>query len=301
MAYYKNSSGELEHFSYIAVSDHRKHVTATFHAFQKRFVPFLQNKLAEKGLKCGKICYFSDGSSAQYKNRKNVKNMCLHKTDFDGIEVEWHYFASCHSKGPCDGVGGTVKRCALRASLRKTLIRNAQEMCEWAENNLPHIKVECFTEDEVSEVVQLQEERFKNVEALTGITKYHTVIPQTATAVLMKRYSESEESQLMHLVKTRSFVPWDSLTEYVLVATAEKWKLAKIQEKNPETQELTVVFLNPPGRSRYYKFPEQQQAETISWENVLTTTTPKHSRTSLSISVEDKNVADKELKLYKGM
>ena len=44
-------------------------------------------------------------------------NLCYHKEDF-GIPAEWHFFATSHGKGPCDGVGGTVKHEAAKASLQ---------------------------------------------------------------------------------------------------------------------------------------------------------------------------------------
>ena len=52
------------------------------------------------------------------KNRKNFINLCFHEVDF-GVRAEWHFFATSHGKGPCDGVGGTVKRLAARASLQR--------------------------------------------------------------------------------------------------------------------------------------------------------------------------------------
>jgi len=64
-----------------------------------------------------KILYFSDEAASQYKNCKNFLNLCHHKVDF-GVDAEWHFFATSHGKGPCDGLGGTVKRLAARASLQ---------------------------------------------------------------------------------------------------------------------------------------------------------------------------------------
>ena len=64
------------------------------------------------------MIYFSDGCAGQYKNCKNFVNLCLHEQDFD-ITAEWHFFATSHGKGPCDGLGGTVKRLAARASLQR--------------------------------------------------------------------------------------------------------------------------------------------------------------------------------------
>ena len=51
-----------------------------------------------------KIKHFSDGASSQYKNQKNIHNLCLHESDF-GIPAEWHFLATSHGKGACDGIG----------------------------------------------------------------------------------------------------------------------------------------------------------------------------------------------------
>ena len=67
-----------------------------------------------------KIIYFSDGSAAQYKNYKIFLNLLHHETDFSK-RVEWHFFATLHGKNACDGVGGTIKRLAARASLQSSI------------------------------------------------------------------------------------------------------------------------------------------------------------------------------------
>ncbi len=46
-------------------------------------------------------------------------NLCSHEEDF-GVAAEWHFSATAHGKGVCDGLGGTVKRLAARASLQRS-------------------------------------------------------------------------------------------------------------------------------------------------------------------------------------
>ena len=65
-----------------------------------------------------KLIYFSDGAASHYKNYKNFANLCNHKVDF-GIDAEWHFFVTSHGKGPCDGLGGTVKRLAAKSSRQR--------------------------------------------------------------------------------------------------------------------------------------------------------------------------------------
>ena len=64
------------------------------------------------------MIYFSDGCAGQYKNCKNFINLCHHYEDF-GLAAELHLFATSHGKGPPDGVGGSVKREAAKASLQR--------------------------------------------------------------------------------------------------------------------------------------------------------------------------------------
>ena len=42
------------------------------------------------------------------KIKKTFINLCFHEADF-GVPAEWHFSATSHGKGACDGVGGTVK------------------------------------------------------------------------------------------------------------------------------------------------------------------------------------------------
>ena len=52
-----------------------------------------------------KLFYFFDGCGGQNKNYKNFMNLCLHKQDFS-VDAEWIFFATSHTKSPCDGIGG---------------------------------------------------------------------------------------------------------------------------------------------------------------------------------------------------
>lgn len=79
--------------------------------------------------KVRKIYYFSDGAGSQYKNKFNFINLLNHEKDFS-IKAEWHFFATAHGEGACDGIGGSVKRSARRASLQDKTIVTTQKLCE---------------------------------------------------------------------------------------------------------------------------------------------------------------------------
>ena len=112
VAYYMKS-GELHHLSYVIISDCLNHDTVAVHLFQRQFIQYLKKQFSSLPRK---IYYTSDGAASQYKNRKKLIKLCHHEEDF-GVAAEWHFSATSHGKGACDGVGGTVKRLAARASL----------------------------------------------------------------------------------------------------------------------------------------------------------------------------------------
>ena len=110
---YFKEEDEIKHRNLIAIPECLKHDITEVHLFQRQLISFLNQEVGN----VRKIIYFSDGASAQYKNRKNFVNTCYHKSDFS-IAAEWHFFATSHSKGPCDGIGGSTKRLVMKASLQ---------------------------------------------------------------------------------------------------------------------------------------------------------------------------------------
>ena len=117
VVYYKSNNGDLCHRAFACISDHITHDTAAVYVFVEKLINDYV-KLYLPQLK--KILYFSDGSCSQYKNYKNFANLIFHVQDF-GITAAWNFFATSHGKNLCDGVAGTVKRLATRASLQRPL------------------------------------------------------------------------------------------------------------------------------------------------------------------------------------
>ena len=107
-----------------------------------------------------KTVYFSDEAASQYKNCKKFINLCNHEADF-GIQAEWHFTATSHGKGASDGVGGTVKRLAARASLQRLYeqqIMTPFQLFEWASESIPGIVFQYCSTEEYEEVKHHLEE-----------------------------------------------------------------------------------------------------------------------------------------------
>jgi len=114
--------------------------------FQKKLIELIKLKVPD----VNKIFYFSDGAPQHFKNKKNFLNLILHREDFN-INTEWHFFATAHGKGPCDGLGGMVKFQARRSCLQfgaKQSILNSTEFYEWGKSHFKSIDfLHCTNED----------------------------------------------------------------------------------------------------------------------------------------------------------
>ena len=72
------------------------------HQLQKIVTKWIKENLSN----IKSIEYCSDGSGNQYKNYKNLVNLCHHKKDFQ-MDAIWSFFATGHGNSPC--VMGLVK------------------------------------------------------------------------------------------------------------------------------------------------------------------------------------------------
>lgn len=180
--------------NYVAISESLKHDTNAVHLFQRDLISILKKEI--RVLK--KIIYFSDGASAQYKNRKNFVNTCLHEEDF-GVGAEWHFFATSHGKGPCDGIGGTTKRLATKASLQpgQDPITTPRKLFSWAQSNITNIKFIFFTVNQHKQESDILEARYKNRKPIKGTLKLHCFVPLSMSDAAVKQYSlQSEEKNV---------------------------------------------------------------------------------------------------------
>ena len=123
--------------SICVISDIMQHDCTTVHAFIVKALEYVKQKLPT----ISKVIYFSDGAASQYKNYKNLINLCHHTKDHK-LQAKWHFFATSHGKSPCDGLGGTTKRLVTRASLQapdRDQILTPSQIFTWADCTSPKL------------------------------------------------------------------------------------------------------------------------------------------------------------------
>ncbi|KAL5503683.1 hypothetical protein EMCRGX_G010672 [Ephydatia muelleri] len=244
--YYSCDGKELQHGSLVFISECNIHDTVAVPLFQRQLVEYLKSTYGV----ITKITYFSDGCAGQYKNCKNFINLCYHLEDF-GVPAEWHFFATSHGKGPCDGVGGTVKRQAAKASLQRVYtdqITTPHELFTFCHTQLQGITFKFITTNEWSIEETLLKERFSKAKTIAGTQRLHSFVPVDTTTLQVREYSASYDSRTEAVqVVVSPQVKMCDIKGYVTAIYDGAWWVACVTGSDPEMQEVTLSFLHPRG------------------------------------------------------
>jgi hypothetical protein len=197
--YYKSTTSNiLKTKSFCIISDHLKHNADSVFSFQSRLLQQIKSEFPNVLT----IHYFSDGASSQYKNYKNMVNLCYHKSDF-GLDAEWNFFATAHGKSPCDGIGGTIKRLVYKASLQRPSndqILTPQSMYTFCKSNIKGIHFIYVHSNEVNEIENKLVLRYAKANKIPGIRSQHRFIPVNCNTIKSFTISTSSESKSFKII-----------------------------------------------------------------------------------------------------
>lgn len=175
MVIYYRENDMLLHHNFMVVSNCLKHDTVAVYMYQKELLKFLKSKFDI----IRQIYYFSDGAPQQFKNKKAFSNIVNHFTDFE-VPAEWHFFATAHGKGACDGLAGSVKNLATRTSLQKGSrqhILTALELFQWASENIKNVNF-IYVQNEMYEKTEIfLKPRYAGLKTVKGTQSYHAIVP----------------------------------------------------------------------------------------------------------------------------
>ena len=194
VVYFKDQSGNIDQKSIVFISDDTSHNQVQVWTFQKYLIRFLKDLVP--GFR--RIFYYSDGCSAQYKNKKSFLNLLHHKKDF-GIEAGgWFFWATSHGKGPWDGLAGQIKYQATKESLIRppnNPLITAYDLYEFAKNKFKTIQIDYVSEEEILNDGIFLQTRFAKVKKLKGTRTFHSYEPVSLKEIKTKVVSLSENYQ----------------------------------------------------------------------------------------------------------
>ena len=109
--------------SYAFIAADKSHNANMVYAVVKALISDLKVKLP--GLR--QVHFVTDSPTSQYWNKTMFHLMATGKKLL-GLELSWTYLEAGHGKGPCDCVGGAVKRVADQEVNKGSLIQNAWDL-----------------------------------------------------------------------------------------------------------------------------------------------------------------------------
>ena len=263
----KTPDEELTCMSVCIISDEREHVASTVSCFVRRVIQHVKEQLPLIEY----IHYFSDGASAQYKNCKNLVNLCHHKNDYK-LHAEWNFFATSHGKSPCDGIGGTVKRLAARASLQDAdegHIMTPSQLFDWAGSNIKGIKFFYVSAAEVQEHSHELKSRFESTKTVAGTRSHHRFVPvDDLGTVNMYRLSgdpffttvtvsKAADSENLSLTDTEEIVT-PTIGQYVAAIYDNEWYIGLITARSEEHGDVTVNFMTRNSKTNVLSWPPRK-------------------------------------------
>lgn len=179
---YKKAGTECDkilHRSFVGVSSVTAHSVPTTFAFIKA----LMVQLVEMLPQLSTVHFISDSPSSQYRNRSMCMMVSMFPSLFNGIMASWSWLESGHGKGPCDGVGGAIKKKADNLVKSGSLITTSREFCKTIREASPNMTILEVLDDEVKQNKALITSW--KTPAVYGIGSAHTIVP--AGGLLMMR------------------------------------------------------------------------------------------------------------------
>lgn len=269
VVYYK--SEEVRCISCCIISDCPQHDTIAVHVYITKLIGYLKSIITE----IKHINYFSDGSAAQYKNFKNFVNLCHHSNDFH-ISAEWSFFGTSHGKSPCDGIGGTAKRLAARASLQRPIENQILTPCnlfEFCDEHLTGIKFFFVSNDEVEASRKGQEERFKHGHTVAGTRENHHFVPIDEKQIRVSRVSNDTASFIAHVDRSAEIEPMPVVNlqpgQYVACVYENNWWIGNVCETSVEECDVLINFMHPHGIARSFHWPARKDTCWIPEQQII--------------------------------
>ena len=162
--------GDLKKKSLCYVSALNKHNTSMVLSIMKSLLLRDIQELISR-LHVTHVHYMTDSPVSQYRNKFLFFTVSNHLSIF-GVAASWHYFEKGHGKGPCDGVGGAVKRGAGQAAKHGVPMADATQFFAWAKDKPSEIQffyVSRLQYDQSAEDIGLIEPRLQPVKNTLSI------------------------------------------------------------------------------------------------------------------------------------
>lgn len=204
----------------------------------------------------------------------------MYQKDDYGLDAEWHFFATSHGKSPCDGIGGTVKRLATRASLQATVsdhILTAEDLFNFAFKNITGIRFIYVSSDQIDRDEQKIKDRLDEARTVAGTRSHHAFIPYEGKLKIYRISQDSVNNENCTISSVSTdllrFVHCDPQLlqpgKYVAAMYDGMWYAGLIMEHSTEHSDVTLNFMTRNSTTNNLTWPRRKDICCVPYEHVL--------------------------------
>jgi hypothetical protein len=191
------------------------------------------------------------------KTEKTKLNITCHNEDFE-VPAKWHFFATSHGKSACDGVGGTLKRLAAKASFQQPYndqMMTPHQLYEWAQSSIHNLNFDFVTENKCEEEEGLLSSRCATAETVLGTQQLHVFMPVKKGVLNTKLFFASTKYTENHVISVlKDMIELKDITGFVTCNYGNFWWLGCVLSVSEESNDVKVSFLHPHGPSASYMY-----------------------------------------------
>ena len=216
--------GLIQKSSYVVISEVLAHNSTTVFGIIQKLLPLLTENLPVRPTCCH---YYTDSPTSQYRNKAIFRVIAKHQELF-GMKATWSYFEAGHGKGPCDGLGGTIKRLADDAIKREVaIIQDANEFYAWATTLKSEMSFLFLTKEECEAAKVALEELCASTRTIQGTMMIHAV-----------SYASASTDGVGIMVRNTSCFCQRCLSGGEMVCRCEGWT-ERVTESRPNNDDST--------------------------------------------------------------
>ncbi|CAM4907459.1 unnamed protein product [Rotaria socialis] len=112
------------------------------------------------------------------------------------IQLSWHFFATSHSKGVADGIGGSIKRLVYRSILSGQICTSATDFINIGRSKTNNIELYVINQYQIDNAKKQLETIFQSLKSITETKKIHCVNVLANNSIEHKYYSNSSTKKI---------------------------------------------------------------------------------------------------------
>ena len=194
------------------------------------------------------------------------------------MKATWSFFATSHGKSPCDGIGGTVKRKVMRASLQRTVnnqILTFSAVVDYCSTSIEGIKFFVIEKEVMKPIRAKLEERYALGGTVPGTRSAHYFELCGPAKIRAKCVADDKTFSINYSFKNCHNLLQDDVIQtlkpmdYVSCVYDNFWWVGLVKLVNVEEKDVTIKFMKPHAPATTFYWPARDDIVEVPFDKIL--------------------------------